>query len=149
MYTVTQLSEILKLYPKTVRRFIHEGKIKATKIGREWRVRKDDLRDCAYGELANQPDEPRPATRLSERVQVSAVIEVNEKHSDEVSRISNSLIAVLNTKDPAWGAARHDLIYHSETHKARFVLNGSPVFIRTLLETVEVLLEQDNGPTTE
>lgn len=147
MYTVTQLSELLKLHPKTVRRFIHEGKIKATKIGREWRVHKDDLRDFAHGELANQPDEPRPATRLFERVQVSAVIEVNEGRSDEVSRISNSLIAVLNTKDPAWGAARYDLIYHPETRKARFVVNGSPLFIRTLLEMVELLLGQDNTPT--
>jgi excisionase family DNA binding protein len=146
MYTVSQLSEILDLHSKTVRRFIREGKIKATKIGREWRVRKEDLQEFAHGELAGKPDEPRPTTRLSDRVKVSAVIEVAEGHSDEVSRISNSLIAVLNSKDPDWGASRYDLIYHPETRKARFILNGTPQFIRTLLEMVEVLVRQDNAP---
>ena len=146
MYTVNQLAEILDLHPKTVQRFIREGKIKARKIGRQWRVSKEDLRQYAHGELAAaRPEEPRPATSLAERVQVSAVIEISEGHSDEVSRISNTLIAVLNSKDPAWGAARYDLIYHPQARKARFVLHGTPLFIRTLLELVEVLMKQDGG----
>ncbi len=142
MYTVAQLSEFLDLHPKTVRRFIREGKIKATRIGREWRVSKEELRQYAHGELANTPDEPWPTTPLSSRVQVSAVIELSEGHSDEVSRISNSLIAALNNKDPSWGASRYDLLYHPETRKARFVLNGTPLFIRTLLEMVDVLMQE-------
>lgn len=149
MYTVTQLSEILDLHPKTVRRFIREGKIKATKIGREWRVLQESLKDFAHGELAGKPDEPQPTAPLSNRIQVSAVIELNEGGSDEVSRISNSLIAVLNTKDPDWGASRYDLIYHPETRKARFILNGTPRFIRTLLEMMEVLVQQSAAPAGE
>ncbi len=144
MYTVHELAEILSLHPKTVQRFIREGKIKATKIGREWRVRKEDLRDFAHAELsAPRPDEPRATTRLADRVQVSAVIELDEGHSSEVSRISNSLIAVLNSKDTRFGEARYDLVYHPEVRKARFVVHGTPLFIRTLLELVDVLLQQD------
>lgn len=142
MYSVTRVAEILSLHPKTVRRFIREGKIRASRVGREYRVRKEDLRAYAHAELPPRPDEPRPATPLASRIHVSAVIEVAEGHSDEVSRISNSLIAVLNSKDPSWGASRYDLIYHPETRKARFVLNGTPAFIRTLLELVEVLMQE-------
>jgi len=145
MYNVSQLAEILDLHPKTVRRFIRDGKIRATRIGREWRVRKEDLQQYAHGELANKPQEPWPTTPLSSRVQVSAVIEVNEGHSEEVSRISNSLIAALNCKDPGWGTSRYDLVYHPETRKARFILNGTPMFIRTLLEMVEVLVQQGSA----
>ena len=148
MYTVDQLAKLLDLHPKTVRRFIREGKIKATKIGREWRVRQDDVREYAHGELADRPAEPQPTAPLEDRVRVSAVIELSEGHSDEVTRISNSLIAVLNGKDPEWGPARYDLIYHPETRKARFILNGSTLFIRTLLEMVEVLAQRD-GPRTD
>jgi excisionase family DNA binding protein len=144
MYNVEQLAKILDLHPKTVRRFIREQKIQATKIGREYRVSPEALKQFAHAELADQPVEPRSTKALAERVQVSAVIELDEGHSDEVARISNSLIAVLNSKDPEWGAARYDLIYHPETRKARFVLNGSPRFIRTLLELVDALL-QSNG----
>jgi len=144
MYTVQELAEILSLHPKTVQRFIREGKIKATKIGREWRVRKEDLRDFAHAELSAPPtDEPRATTRLADRVQVTAVIELDEGHSTEVSRISNSLIAALKSKDPRFGEARYDLVYHPEIRKARFVVHGTPLFIRTLLELVDVLLQQD------
>ncbi|MBN2361118.1 MAG: hypothetical protein JXR83_16805 [Deltaproteobacteria bacterium] len=76
------------------------------------------------------------------------MIEVNEGHPEEISRISNSLIALLNSKDPGWGTSRYDLLYHPETRKARFVLNGTPLFIRTLLEMVEVLM-QPGGPVDE
>ena len=149
MYTVQELAEILSLHPKTVQRFIREGKIKATKIGREWRVQKEDLRDFAHAELSTVPaDEPRAATRLADRVQVTAVIELDEGHSTEVSRISNSLIAALNSKDPRFGEARYDLVYHPEIRKARFVLSGTPLLIRTILELVDVLLQQD-APTDE
>jgi len=144
MYTVEELARILSLHPKTVQRFIREGQLKGTKIGREWRVRKEDLRDFAHAELSAPPaDEPRATTRLADRVQVSAVIELDEGHATEVSRISNSLIAVLNNKDPRFGEARYDLVYHPEVRKARFVVHGTPLFIRTLLELVDVLLQQD------
>jgi excisionase family DNA binding protein len=143
MYTVTQLTRLLDLHPKTVRRFIREGKIKATKIGREWRVRQEDLREYTHGELADRPAEPRSTTPLLDRVRTSAVIELTDGHPDEVSRISNSLIAVLNGKDPEWGPARYDMVYQPETRTARFTLNGSPPFIRTLLEVVDALLQPD------
>ncbi|MEW5825880.1 MAG: helix-turn-helix domain-containing protein [Candidatus Bipolaricaulota bacterium] len=146
MYTVQQLAEILALHPKTVQRFLREGRIKATKIGREWRVHGDDLRDFAHGELSTpEPTESVATTRLAERIQVTAVIELDEGNSSEVSRISNSLIAVLNSKDPRFGAVRYDLVYHPEVRKARFVVHGTPLFLRTLLQLVDVLLEQDEG----
>jgi len=43
-YSVEELSEILKLHPKTVRRFIREGKITGRKIGRSWMVHEEELK---------------------------------------------------------------------------------------------------------
>lgn len=146
MYTVSQVARILDLHPKTVRRFIREGRIRALKIGREWRIRKEDLREYAHGELAGGSPEFESAIPLLDRIRVSAVIELVDANSEEVSRISNSLIAVLNSKDPAWGDSRYDLILHPETHQARFVLYGSPPFITTLLECVQVLTEPRDDP---
>lgn len=142
MYKVEQVAKILDLHPKTILRFIHQGTLKARKIGREWRVQQEDLRTYAHGELANRPKEPVSEKPLSERVSVSAVLEIEEGDSKEVSRISNTVIAVLNAKDPAWGPTRYDLIFHPETRKARFVLFGSPAFLRTILELVEVLVQE-------
>lgn len=146
MYRVREIARILDLHPKTVLRFIREGRIKAHKIGREWRIRKEDLREYAHGELAGGSPEGESAIPLTDRIHVSAVIELEDGTSEETSRLSNSILAILNGKDPAWGDARYDLIFHPETRRARFVLYGSPQFIRNLLDCLEVLTGPKDGP---
>lgn len=42
-YTTEEIAEILKMDAETIRRFIRESKIKAHKIGSEWRIKESDL----------------------------------------------------------------------------------------------------------
>ncbi len=125
---------MLSLHPKTVRRFIREGKIAGKKIGREWKVTHKDFVTYTHGEFSESEGEPRVYETRENRITVSAVVELYERESEEASRISNSLIAMLNTKDPSWGNARYDLIYHPEEGKARFILYGTPLFISEILK---------------
>lgn len=147
-YSVEELAEILSLHPRTVQRFIREGKIQGKKLGRAWKVSQDALRDYAHDELAvRQEDAPKYAAenRGLRTIQVSTVIELWEQENEEASRISNSLIAMLNQKDPAWGKVHYDLIYHPEEGRARFVLNGSPQFIGQIMEFFQIIMENRNG----
>ena len=139
LYSVDEIARFLDLHPKTVRRFIREGKIKARKIGRAWKINQNDLREYAHGEFTTNNEEPdmSPDSRLSDRISVSAVVEVHEGSREEASRISNSLIAVLNCKDPSWGESRYDFVYYPETKKARFILYGTPQFLRDVLKAFE------------
>ncbi|SFM38610.1 helix-turn-helix domain-containing protein [Pelosinus propionicus] len=43
VYTVSEIAELLKLHPVTVRRFIRAKKINAVKMGKDWRVYESDL----------------------------------------------------------------------------------------------------------
>lgn len=144
LYSIADLSEILKLHPKTILRFIHEGKIKARKIGRSWMVSRDELKEYAHSEFAGE-ERPRQETnpvRLAERIAVSAVVEIDEENSDEASRISNSLMAMLNGKDDSWRKTRFDFFYYPEIRKAKYVLYGSPKFIAAVLGTFDLLAAQ-------
>ena len=134
-YATQELAQILKLHPKTILRFIHENKIKAQKIGRSWRVSQQALKEYAHGELAVpvKTDNPVDFGSLNDRMRVSAVIEINEQNSVEASRLSNTLLAALNCKDPDWGNARFDFLYYPEIQKAKYVLYGSPEFIREVM----------------
>ena len=42
-YTVEEIAEILKLDAETIRRYLVKGDLKGAKIGRSWRVTKDEL----------------------------------------------------------------------------------------------------------
>ncbi len=133
-YSVDEISQMLTLHPKTVRRFIREGKITGKKIGREWKVAQADFIAYAHGELSEVAEQEQVYSAPKNRITVSAVVEFYEKESEEASRISNSLIAILNSKEPSWGNARYDLIYNPEDGKARFVLYGTPVFISEIMK---------------
>lgn len=43
MYTVYEVAETLKLDAETIRRYINREKIRAYKIGKEWRIKESDL----------------------------------------------------------------------------------------------------------
>ena len=46
LYSISDLAPLLNLHPKTILRFIHEGKIQARKIGRSWRVSEERISSC-------------------------------------------------------------------------------------------------------
>lgn len=43
LYTMKEVAEILKLNRRTIYRYLKDGKLKATKVGREWRITEPQL----------------------------------------------------------------------------------------------------------
>jgi|GEM_PF-438903 len=141
LYTISNLTAILNLHPKTILRFIHEDKIKAKKIGRSWMVSEDDLQSYCHNELSEkQPPIPSPNyDTLKDRISVSTVIQINEQNSEEASRISNSLMAMLNSEKGADCRSRFDFFYYPEIEKAKYVFYGSPQFLVKILQIFDEL----------
>lgn len=141
LYSVSDLTTLLKLHPKTIHRFIKEGKIKAAKIGRSWMVSEDDLKNYCHSELKGKQTSvivPNFDT-LRDRITVSAVVEIIEQNSEEASRISNSLIAMLNSEKDTNSKSRFDFFYYPEILKAKYVFYGNPGFIGRVLRAIDVL----------
>lgn len=143
IFTVDEVAALLDLHPKTVRRYIREGKLKANKIGGQWRVMRDDLESFVGSEDIVNHKSPNGKIikesfgilekKYEKKTQVSAVIDYYVDHKEEAERISNSIIAVMNSKDPEYGEARFDFIYYENQKKARFILWGGLMFIGNLL----------------
>ena len=43
VYTVEQFAERLKLHPKTVLRFIKDGRLRAVKVGKSYRILRTEM----------------------------------------------------------------------------------------------------------
>jgi len=43
IYTVKEAAKILKVNPKTVRKYINDGKLEASKLGNRFRIKEGDL----------------------------------------------------------------------------------------------------------
>jgi excisionase family DNA binding protein len=141
LYSISELTTILNLHPKTILRFIHEGKIKARKIGRSWMVSENDLTVYCHGELSISPTPALSPVyeNLEDRITVSAVIEIKEQNSEEASRLSNSLLAMLNSSKGSNGKTRFDFFYYPEVEKAKYVFYGSPEFVGLIMTTFNQL----------
>lgn len=50
LYDLPELSKLLSVSERTLRTYIHTGKLKATKIGGKWKVTKENLEAYCRGE---------------------------------------------------------------------------------------------------
>ncbi len=141
LYSVSDLSGILKLHPKTIIRFIKEGKIKAKKIGRSWMVSEEELKNYCHAELSNDqlPSITSGNASSKEQINASVVVEIKDQDSEKASRLSNSLMAMLNSDKGQSGGTRYDFIYYPEIQKAKYTFYGDPGFISKILTIFDEL----------
>ncbi|MBT3320092.1 MAG: helix-turn-helix domain-containing protein [Clostridia bacterium] len=127
-YSVDKISELLDMHPKTIQRYIREGKLRATKVGKSWRVSGHDL--SAFMETGAKPCKSIPAAA---RISVSAVVDINVHDMDEAMNISNMLTASLNAKPAEYGKSSMSAQFLDSENKLRVMLWGRPVFMEAMM----------------
>ncbi|MFC7563955.1 helix-turn-helix domain-containing protein [Actinomadura namibiensis] len=61
-YSVEQVAELLDLHVRTVRGYVRDGKLRATRIGKQYRIAREDLE-----EFTGAPRRPRRRRRRTPR----------------------------------------------------------------------------------
>lgn len=149
-YTVDQVADMIDMHPKTIRKFIREGKLKANKVGKQWRITGHDLSVFTEGTDPGQTVEEAPDITFStedkgqtsnHRVTVSTVVDIHVKDMEEGSRIANMLMAVMNNKDKKYGTSTMNVQFIEREKKTRIMLWGTLGFIETMLGSIAVLTE--------
>lgn len=139
-YTVEQISSLLKIHPKTVQRYIREGKLRATKIGKGWRVAGHDLSAFTESETFETPKLENLEVR---RVTASAVIDIMTHGKEDAIRIINTLTASLNAKPPGFGQSSMQSQYIERENMVRVTLWGDIRFMAIMMDTVTAITDQD------
>jgi len=131
-FTVEQIAQMLQMHPKTVQRYIREGKLRAVKVGKGWRVSGHDL--SVFTESAPVPDETPTAV-------VSCVADVYTADKAAAIRITNTLTAGLNSKPAGMGKSSMQTQYIPEEQMLRITLYGSARIVAAMLESIALLTE--------
>ena len=137
-YTVEQISKFLNIHPKTVQRYIREGKLRAAKIGKSWRVSGHDL--SLFTEENGTDFTDKIASE--ERSKASAVIDIKVYRKEEADRIINSLTAAMNVKPREYGEASMFTQYLEADNQVRLTLFGNVSFLAAVFSVVELFLKQ-------
>ena len=130
-YTVDQVAELLDMHVKTIRKFIREGKLQANKVGKQWRITGHNL--SLFTEGNTQQNENMDTiheniysinnqTEIKRKINVSSVVEIDVFNFDDASRISNSLMAIMNNKDPKYGKSSIKVQFLQKDKKIRIIL---------------------------
>ena len=142
-YTVEQIAGLLNIHPKTIQRYIREGKLRAVKLGKSWRVTGHDLSTFTEsGGAAPTRDAPRlPAT-------ASSVIDIDVGTREDAIRIMNALTAVQNAKPPEYGRSSLHVQFIEAEMKVRVSLWGGIPFMTAMLDAVGMLVNPNDEEET-
>ncbi|KOA19284.1 helix-turn-helix domain protein [Clostridium homopropionicum DSM 5847] len=157
-YTIDQVAELLDMHHKTIRKFISDGKLKATKVGKQWRISERDL-NFFMGKSINENNNNKEikvdeeiefstneinSEIIRPKVSISTVVEINEIDTKQYMRISNTLIAVMNSKDPSLSDSTINMKYYEKENRLRIILWGPIAFMVVMLDTISILTEPTN-----
>lgn len=132
LYTVEQAAERLKLHPKTVLRMIREGRLKAVRLGKAYRIAGADL-DAAAGVARTQAREsPDRATVIADFADLSP---------DVAGRLASTLSAMLNSPKARSEPAHLETAYDPVLRRLKVVVIASPDDAAALLKGAVFLLD--------
>jgi len=140
LLTVDEVAQRLSLHAKTIRRYIRSGRLKAKRIGKEYRITRTDLDEFGGGILA--ADEPVPRTR---HVLVSSIVDADAISPEESHRVTTMIMAALNARRSEDDFPRVDSIYYPERGSLRITITAKPVLTCDLIRMINALLEAGRG----
>ncbi len=130
--TVTEVAERLKLHPKTVLQFVRDGRLRATRIGKQYRISRSDL-DAFTG--------TQKVVARHRHTEVSSVVHIDAIGAEQAGRTTTHLMAALKGRSGDDAAARLDTIYYEEQAQLKIIISGGIETTAYLLGLIPVLTE--------
>lgn len=141
-YTVEQISNMLNIHPKTIQRYIREGKLRAVKIGKGWRVSGHDL--STFIENDSYEKQAISGNSSEHSIIASSVIDISVYGKEEAIRIMNTLTATLNAKPSEYGQSSMQSQYIERENTVRVTLYGGTRFMAIMMDTITMLTEPND-----
>lgn len=136
-YTIAEVAKRLKLHVKTVLLYVRDGRLKATRIGKQYRIANSDFEAFAgrHDASAAQSD-----ARRARHVEVSSIVEIDAIGGTAANRAVTHLLGALKNRPPGDTRARLDTIYYEEIARLKLIISGSVETTAYLLGLVPILI---------
>jgi excisionase family DNA binding protein len=138
LYSVEQVAALLNLHARTVRHYVREGRLKAVRIGKQYRIARADLEALTGRSAASLEPEP---VRRHRYVEVSSIVEVDAISPDEANRISIGLVGAANNPAREGPPLRIETVYNAERARLKIILMGGMETVVSFLRLTNVYLE--------
>lgn len=138
--SIDQVAERLGLHVRTVRRYVRHGRLRAVRIGKQYRVAREAL-DVLTGRGPAAPAPLAAAAPGARQIEVSAIVQADGIDADTASRTTTALLAATNGRRDQADPLRIDTIYDPARARLKVVLHGSAATTASLLKFINAYLE--------
>jgi len=135
MYSVDQVADLLGLHVRTVRGYIRSGRLRATRIGKQYRIARADL-DALTG---------RPAPPSAPGAEVSSVVRLDGVDRAAADRLATLVLAGVNTHHDPDRPLRVQTVHDEERHRMTIMILGDLTATADLLRLLDGVLDGGNG----
>ncbi|MFI7600238.1 helix-turn-helix domain-containing protein [Actinoplanes sp. NPDC049681] len=135
LYSVEQVAERLGLHVRTIRNYVRDGRLKAVRIGKQYRIAHADLQALTGGPPAG--DAAENAGGQSD-VEVSTVVAIDAVGRRAADRVSNTVVAAAE-------GLRVQTIYDEERAHLKVVIFGDLEATAAMLQIIDTLLEANRN----
>ncbi|MEE6258528.1 helix-turn-helix domain-containing protein [Plantactinospora sonchi] len=142
MYSVEQVAERLGLHVRTVRGYIRTGRLRAVRIGKQYRISRADL-DALTG--VPGPTTPGAGGAGRPPVEVSSIVQIDGVDRAAADRLGTLVLAAANTAPDPADPLRVQTVHDEERNRMKIVILGGAAATADVLRLVEAVLDGDNG----
>jgi excisionase family DNA binding protein len=132
LLSVDQVATQLGMHVRTVRRYVREGRLKAVRIGKQYRIAASDLATLTGRPLA--PEAPVPRHR---QVEASTVVQIDAISPQDAQRVVNGVGGALKGRDRNTDTPlRVETVYDEIRARLKIIITGSLGSTSALLQLV-------------
>ena len=138
LYSVEQVAKLLNLHVRTVRNYVREGRLKAVRIGKQYRIAREDLEAMTGRPAAAHEREP---VRRQRHIEVSSIVEIDVVSPETANRVMNSLGGAYNGRRQGDEPLRIETIYNAERGSMKIILVGGMDITASYFKFINAMLE--------
>ncbi|MFJ4670373.1 helix-turn-helix domain-containing protein [Kitasatospora purpeofusca] len=148
-FSVEQVAELLGLHVRTVRGYVRDGGLRATRIGKQYRIARRDFESFAGGPGSDGPDAASgsegspPAAPGPLHAEASAVVQIDGIGLREAARLSNTLLAAVSGPRGGGVPLRIETLHNEERSTLKVIVLGAPADTAELLLLIHTLTTEN------
>lgn len=142
MFTADEVAERLGLHVRTVRNYVRDGRLKAVRIGKQYRIARADLEA-----FTGQPTEPsvRDSVPRHRHVEASSVVDIDAVSPNTASRVSTLLTNATAHRRDGDEQVRIETIYDEQRAHLKIVVLASLTSSAYIFGLISAIVEEPDA----
>ncbi len=138
LYALDQVAELLGLHVRTIRGYVREGRLTGVRIGKQYRVGREDL-EAFMGRPVTQPD----PVRRQRYTEVSSIVQIDAIGRESAERLGKTVLAAVRGERPGDQPLRVDTVYDEERARLKVIVTGGLATTVGLLRLIGAVTEAE------